>query len=144
MHQNRVKPCPDGFTAGYYWYGEKRKGPGRPPKGVVTLLSNDPPPSLEVDTPADSPNSSDRHTETSNDGVVDVETMSCDEDVVGEDIEVDDPDSITDEDPPDTTRDPTDQNGHDDSVTRDRHVKKQREPIRYSLRPSRRTPDRPL
>ena len=26
VHQTRVKPCPDGQLAGYYWYGSKRKG----------------------------------------------------------------------------------------------------------------------
>ena len=30
-----VKPCPDGFLAGYYWYGNKRKGPGRPPRDAT-------------------------------------------------------------------------------------------------------------
>ena len=25
VHQLRVKPCPRGFTAGYYWYGSKRR-----------------------------------------------------------------------------------------------------------------------
>ena len=24
VHQTRVKPCPDGLLAGYYWYGSKR------------------------------------------------------------------------------------------------------------------------
>ena len=39
VHQTRVKPCPDGLLAGYYWYGNKRKGPGRPPKWVEKILS---------------------------------------------------------------------------------------------------------
>ena len=39
VHQNRVKSCPGGFLAGYYWYGNKRKGPGRPPKWVEKVLS---------------------------------------------------------------------------------------------------------
>ena len=39
VHQLRVKPCPTGFTAGYYWYGTKRKGPGRPPRWVQDVLS---------------------------------------------------------------------------------------------------------
>ena len=38
VHQTRVKPCPQGFTAGFYWYGTKRKGPGRPPRWVERLL----------------------------------------------------------------------------------------------------------
>ena len=37
--QLRVKPCPRGFTAGYYWYGSKRKGPGRPPRWVRDVLA---------------------------------------------------------------------------------------------------------
>ena len=40
VHQTRVKPCPQGFTAGFYWYGTKRKGPGRPPKWVERVLSD--------------------------------------------------------------------------------------------------------
>ena len=42
VHQTRVKPCPDGFMAGYYWYGNKRKGPGRPPKWVENILADAP------------------------------------------------------------------------------------------------------
>ena len=38
-HQLRVKPCPRGFTAGYYWYGSKRKGPGRLPRWVRDVLT---------------------------------------------------------------------------------------------------------
>ena len=40
VHQNRIKPCPDGFPAGYYWYGSRRVGPGRPPKWVEKVLSS--------------------------------------------------------------------------------------------------------
>ena len=40
VHQTRAKPCPEGFMAGYYWYGSKRKGPGRPPKWVEDVLSD--------------------------------------------------------------------------------------------------------
>lgn len=40
VHQTRVKPCPDGLLAGYYWYGNKRKGPGHPPKWVEKILSD--------------------------------------------------------------------------------------------------------
>ena len=39
VHQLRVKPCPRGFTAGFYWYGSKRKGPGRPPRWVKDVLA---------------------------------------------------------------------------------------------------------
>ena len=30
--------CPEGFPAGFYWYGGGRRGPGRPPKWVDKLL----------------------------------------------------------------------------------------------------------
>ena len=33
VHLQRVQPCPMEFPAGFYWYGTKRKGPGRPPDG---------------------------------------------------------------------------------------------------------------
>ena len=39
IHQSRVTRCPLKFPAGYYWYGNKRKGPGRPPKWVDDLLT---------------------------------------------------------------------------------------------------------
>ena len=40
IHQTRVTPCPPAFPAGYYWYGDKRHGPGRPPKWVDKLMRN--------------------------------------------------------------------------------------------------------
>ena len=40
IHLNRVCPCPSAFPAGYYWYGGKRKGPGRPPRWVDEFLSD--------------------------------------------------------------------------------------------------------
>ena len=40
VHQSRVCPCPEDFPSGYYWYGGKRKGPGRPPKWVDSLLQS--------------------------------------------------------------------------------------------------------
>lgn len=42
VHQSRVCPVPAGFPAGYYWYGTKRKGPGRPPRWVDNLLAEGP------------------------------------------------------------------------------------------------------
>ena len=39
VHQLRVKPCPRGFTAVFYWYGSKLKGPGRPPQRVRGVLA---------------------------------------------------------------------------------------------------------
>ena len=41
VHQTRVTPCPSEFPAGYYWYGGKRSGPGRPPKWVDKLMRSD-------------------------------------------------------------------------------------------------------
>lgn len=38
VHQLRAKPCPCGFPAGFYWYGTKRKVPGRPPLWVQDVL----------------------------------------------------------------------------------------------------------
>ena len=38
VHQTRMKACPPNFPAGFYWYGGRRRGPGRPPKWVEPLL----------------------------------------------------------------------------------------------------------
>ena len=35
VHQSRVCACPIDIPAGHFWYGEERKGPGRPPNGLV-------------------------------------------------------------------------------------------------------------
>ena len=51
IHQLRIKNCPVSFPCGYYWYGSKRRRPGRPPKWVEKLM-NQPPAIVE-------PNSSD-------------------------------------------------------------------------------------
>ena len=40
VHRARAKPCPEGFMAGYYWYGNKRKGPGQLPKSVENALAD--------------------------------------------------------------------------------------------------------
>ena len=60
VHQLRVKPCPPGFPAGYYWYGSKRRGPGRPPRWVEQVLMDSQQPVMQTDR-ADqpTPNSSD-------------------------------------------------------------------------------------
>ena len=34
VHQLRVILCPRDFPAGYFWYGNRRSGPGQPPKWV--------------------------------------------------------------------------------------------------------------
>ena len=38
VHQSRVKSCPRHFPHGFYWYGSRRRGPGRPPKWVSQML----------------------------------------------------------------------------------------------------------
>ena len=38
VHMNRVVKCPSGFPPGYFWYGNKRRGPGRPPKWIDKLV----------------------------------------------------------------------------------------------------------
>ena len=38
VHLHRVTRCPPNFPAGYYWYGERRYGPGRPPKWIDRLI----------------------------------------------------------------------------------------------------------
>ena len=38
VHQSRVTLCPPGFPAGFFWYGNRRTSPGRPPKWVDKLL----------------------------------------------------------------------------------------------------------
>ena len=43
FHQTRIQPCPVNFPAGYYWYGSRRVGPGRPPKWVERLMAKDEP-----------------------------------------------------------------------------------------------------
>ena len=40
VHQSRVCLCPHEFPVGFYWYGGKRWGPGRPPKWVERLLQS--------------------------------------------------------------------------------------------------------
>ena len=42
VHQSRNSRCPEEFPAGFYWYGNKRRGPGRPPKWVDRLLRSGP------------------------------------------------------------------------------------------------------
>ena len=40
VHQNRESHCPKEFPAGYFWYGGKRKGSGKPPRWVEELLND--------------------------------------------------------------------------------------------------------
>ena len=39
VHAQRVTKCPPNFPSGYYWYGNRRKGPGRPPKWLDQMMS---------------------------------------------------------------------------------------------------------
>ena len=40
VHAQRVTKCPVNFPSGYYWYGNRRKGPGRPPKWLDQLMTS--------------------------------------------------------------------------------------------------------
>ena len=52
VHQLRVKPCPQDFPAGYYWYGTKPKDPGRPPRWVECMLAGSEQPISHMDQSA--------------------------------------------------------------------------------------------
>ena len=41
VHQSRVKHCPPDLSAGLFWYGSRRSGPGRPPKWTEKLVRPD-------------------------------------------------------------------------------------------------------
>ena len=47
-----MKPCPPGFTAGFYWYGIKRRGPSRPPRWVCDILTGEESPATATDVGA--------------------------------------------------------------------------------------------
>ena len=55
IHQTRVKPCPMGFPADYYWYGQRRHGPGRPPQWLENSKTTKSP-----SEPKEKPNNSER------------------------------------------------------------------------------------
>ena len=38
VHQSRVSHCPEGFPPGWFWYGDRRSGPGRPPRSIEQVL----------------------------------------------------------------------------------------------------------
>ena len=40
VHQSRVCPCPPQLPAGFYWYGGRKKNPGRLPQWLDRLLSD--------------------------------------------------------------------------------------------------------
>ena len=39
VHQSRVQMCPDSFPSGFYWYGNRKHGPGRPSKKIQKGLA---------------------------------------------------------------------------------------------------------
>ena len=39
VHNNRVYPCPPQIPTGFYWYGGNQKSPGKIPKWLERLLS---------------------------------------------------------------------------------------------------------
>ena len=41
IHQTRVAHCPPELPSGFFWYGNRRARPGRPPKWVDKLLQGD-------------------------------------------------------------------------------------------------------
>ena len=59
VHQLRVCPCPDLLPSGFYWYGSKRRNPGRTPPWLSRLLS-----SSFADTPVE-PDETEEDTPTS-------------------------------------------------------------------------------
>ena len=40
VHAQRVTQCPANFPSGYYWYRNRRKGPGRPPKWLDRMMTS--------------------------------------------------------------------------------------------------------
>ena len=40
VHQSHVKACPKNFPGGFYWYGGRRRGVGKPPQWVEDLLAD--------------------------------------------------------------------------------------------------------
>ena len=138
-----MKPYPDGFTAGYYWYGQQRKGPGRPPRWVEAVLSDvgsDTRP--ERDTTAT--NASERSIDGASGGdgeeVLNAENVSPDEAAVEDDSEVTDVSDSRIADP-DL---PVESAGTNATCSEDQNADTQRRPFRYSLRAERRPPDRLL
>ena len=40
VHQSRVKAYPQNYPGGFYWYGGRRRGVGKPPQWVEDLLAD--------------------------------------------------------------------------------------------------------
>ena len=86
IHQSRVTPCPPEFPAGYYWYGGRRAGPGRPPKWVDALLQGSP-----VQSPDDERGPEHSLTEPEGEGDPTVENVPDARVVLAEEHSVNDP-----------------------------------------------------
>ena len=41
VHLQQVTRCPPAFPAGCYWHGDRRKGPGHPPKWIDDFVNDD-------------------------------------------------------------------------------------------------------
>ena len=50
IHMNRVVKCPLRFPPGYCWYGNKRRGPGRPHKWIDKLVKKSTTPEVSDDS----------------------------------------------------------------------------------------------
>ena len=142
VHQKRVKPCPDGFTAGYYWYGGKRKGPGRPPRWVQAVLSDSESTRTGADAVDDNGGSSDKAT-AQDAGDPDAEPPNS----LGHNNSVDEPsdpesESIADQGPTDGAVDEHDQEDSGTASSSNKDSVVQRRSTRYSLRTDRRLPRR--
>jgi len=54
VHQNRVSHCSEEFPAGKYWYGDKHKGIGVPPRWMDNLLNQSDTRGMEMYEPSES------------------------------------------------------------------------------------------
>ena len=67
VNQSRVSHCPEGFPPGWFWYGDRRSGPERPPRWIEQVLRAPRP-----------------ETATQSDGCVGRQEISCLESSTGE------------------------------------------------------------
>ena len=135
VHQNRVKPCPVGFTPGYYWYGGRRRGPGHPPRWVEAVLAGE-------DAPHQNTPSSDLLEPNSNepllpslfdDSPTDAQASESIPDPTDVSGEPEKEDTLSDKEGTESCPDSDSNKGVDVDMI---------QPSRYSLRTSRRPPER--
>lgn len=87
VHMSRTCACPTNFPAGYYLYGSKRKGPGRPPKWVEELMNNDcPDPQAEKADKKDNDSEDQGKDSESRDNDCDIIEDQEDSDTMGKDV----------------------------------------------------------